>query len=172
MPLKRFLLEGFITYSIDGPLSAKIDNESFEVPFEKATTVYLEVDEEEAKQVIGPTITGIELKTSRVVSPSGEITDVFINLSIIITNSNPTIICWDILDCSYALRTVLVGSLLVLQEQVFSRCFDNPLITRFFVVSPAAPLFQTLRLRRREIVGDHTAYIYPVPWYSKFFDLN
>jgi hypothetical protein len=85
MPLKRFLLEGFITYSIDGPLSAKIDNESFEVPFEKATTVYLEVDEEEAKQVIGPTITGIELKTSRVVSPSGEITDVFINLSIIIT---------------------------------------------------------------------------------------
>lgn len=98
MPLKRFLREGFITYSINGSLLAKIDNESFEVPFENATTVYLEVDEKEAKQVIGPNITDIELKTSRLVSPSGEITDVFINLSIIITNSNPTIICWDILD--------------------------------------------------------------------------
>jgi LEA14-like dessication related protein len=98
IPLERFLREGFINFSIDGSLSTKIDNESFEVPFEKATTVYLEIDEKGAKRAICPNITGIELKTSKLESPDGEITDVFINQSIIITNPNPTTICLDTLD--------------------------------------------------------------------------
>jgi PGF-CTERM protein len=98
VPLERFLREGSSNMTVNGSLSINIDNNSFEVPFEKATTVYLEIDEKEAKRAICPNITSIELKTSTLESPSGEITDVFINQSIIITNPNPTTICLDTLD--------------------------------------------------------------------------
>jgi PGF-CTERM protein len=97
-PLEQFLRKGFSNITVNGSLSINIDNNSFEVPFEKTTTVYLEIDEKEAKRAICPNITGIELKTSTLESPGGEITDVFINQSIIITNPNPTTICLDTLD--------------------------------------------------------------------------
>lgn len=98
IPLERFLRDGFINISLEGHLSAKIDNESFEVPFEKATTVYLVIDENKAKKAICPNITGIELKTSKLEGPDGGITEVFINQSIIITNPNLTTICLNTLD--------------------------------------------------------------------------
>jgi PGF-CTERM protein len=96
-PLEQFLRKGFINMTVNGSLSINIDNNSFEVPFEKATTVYRESSEKD-KRAICPIITSIELKTSTLESPSGEITDVFINQSIIITNPNPTTICLDTLD--------------------------------------------------------------------------
>jgi len=97
-PVQQFFREGFSNMTVNGSLCINIDNESFEVPFEKATTVYLEIDEKEAKLALCPNITGIELKTSTLESPSGEITDIFINQSIIITNPNPATICLDTLD--------------------------------------------------------------------------
>ena len=96
-PLEQFLREGFINITVNGSLSVKIDTDSFDVPFEKATTVYLE-SKEEGKRAVCPNITGIELKTSKLVSTSGEITDIFINMSIIINNPNPVIIRLETLD--------------------------------------------------------------------------
>ena len=88
-PLEQFLRKGFSNMTVNGSLSINIDNNSFVVPFEKGTTVYLKTDEGGAKRAVCPNITGIALRTSKLASPSGEITDIFVNMSIIITNPNP-----------------------------------------------------------------------------------
>jgi len=92
-PLKQFLRKGSINLTVNGSLLVKVDADSFGVPFEKVATVYLKTEEERAKLAICPNITGIELKTSKLVNPSGEITNIFVNMNITITNPNPVAIC-------------------------------------------------------------------------------
>ena len=88
VPTRHFLRKGF-NVTVNGTLSFDVNSDSFEVPFEKTTAVYLKPEEGEAKLAISPCINNIELKTSKVLSPSEELTDIIINMSTIIKNPNP-----------------------------------------------------------------------------------
>jgi len=95
-PLQRFLRKGFVDIRVNGSLFVKAGADSFEVPFENTTTVYLKVDEEGAKRAVCPNITGIELKTSKLVDSGGEVTDIFLNICIAVKNPNPVSVHLDV----------------------------------------------------------------------------
>lgn len=86
-PTRHFLRRGF-NVRVNGTLSFDVNSDSFEVPFEKTTAVYLKPKEGEAKLAISPHINSIELKTSKVISKSGELTDIVTNMCIVINNPN------------------------------------------------------------------------------------
>jgi hypothetical protein len=88
-PLQRFLRDGFVDIRVNGSLFVKAGSDSFEVPFENTTTVYLKVGEEDAKRAVCPNITGIELETTKLMTSSGEVTDIFLNICIAVKNPNP-----------------------------------------------------------------------------------
>lgn len=95
-PLQRFLRDGFVDIRVNGSLFVKAGADSFEVPFKNTTTVYLKVDEEDAKRAVCPNITGIELETTKLVTSSGEVTDIFLNICIDIKNPNPVSVHLDV----------------------------------------------------------------------------
>lgn len=86
-PLKNFLRKGSANITISGSLFMEGDSNSFLVPFQETTTIFLETDE--ANQATSPYITDIKFEVSRLTDEKGIIKRIITTTNISIFNPNP-----------------------------------------------------------------------------------